>query len=205
MTPKPLRTVLIAAVDRSPGADQVLHTASEMARVIPGAELHVVHAVDVGPPPHVLAIPLVDVIRDARAFLENVMDRMGARLPAKSISHLTVGAPAERILQLASDLDADLIVVGTQSKNALERVLLGSVSRAVTAKARCAVLVARAKDYDAVPELEPPCPSCVAVQRASQGDTLWCERHSHRHAQGHVHYEIPESFGVGAMFIRPQN
>ncbi len=205
MTSKTLRTVIIAAVDRSPGADQVLHTAVQMARVIPGAELHVVHAVDVGPPPHALSVPLTDVIRDARAFLDNVIEKVGGQLANKTASHLTVGHSAERILQLASDLDADLIIVGTQSKNVLERMLLGSVSRAVVAKARCAVLVARAKDYEAVPEIEPPCPACLAVQRASQGDTLWCERHSHRHAHGHVHYAFPESFGGGAMFIRPQN
>lgn len=45
MKPETLRTVLIAAVDRTPSADQVVHTTLSMARVIPGAEVHIVHAV----------------------------------------------------------------------------------------------------------------------------------------------------------------
>lgn len=39
MKPDPLRTVLIAAVDQTPSADQVLHKTLSMARVIPGAEV----------------------------------------------------------------------------------------------------------------------------------------------------------------------
>lgn len=73
------------------------------------------------------------------------------------------------------------------------------------AKAPCAVLVARAKAQEAVPEIEPPCPACVEVQRTSSGDKLWCQQHSSRHVHGRLHYEAPPSFGVGAMFIRPEN
>jgi nucleotide-binding universal stress UspA family protein len=200
-----LRTVLVAALDRSIAADQVVHTAVSMARIIPGAELHFVHAVDLGSPPHVLAVPMMDLIRDGRALLDEVVGRVQGQAPRTITGHLTVGEPASRILQLASDLGADLIIVGAQSKNAVERMLLGSVSRAVAAKAPCAVLVARAKRDEPVPEVEPPCPACVDMQRTSGGEKLWCARHSERHVHGHLHCQLPEAYGLGSMFIRPED
>lgn len=114
MKPNALRTVLVTAIDRTPSIDQVLHTTLSMARVIPGAEVHIVHAVDVGQPPHVLAIPMTDQIRDGRAFLDQISSKVAAEFAGKCTAHLTVGPPVARILQLASDLSADLIVVGTQ-------------------------------------------------------------------------------------------
>ena len=202
MNPEPLRTVMIAAIDRSLAAEQVLHTALSMARVIPGAELHLVHAMEIGPVTPGIGTSGIEEIREARDYLDKIVARVADKLPRKVAGHLSIGEPASRIIQLASDLNADLIVVGMHDKNALERVMLGSVSRAVTAKAPCAVLVARGKEHHAVPEIEPPCPRCVEVQRATGGERLWCERHSTRHAHGRLHYEIPEAFGTGAMFLR---
>ena len=55
-----------------------------------------------------------------------------------------VGAPAEAlILQKAIDWQADLIVVGSHGRNALGRLVLGSVSKGVATEARCSVRVAR--------------------------------------------------------------
>ncbi|HVJ91195.1 MAG TPA: universal stress protein [Labilithrix sp.] len=204
MTSEKLRTVMIAAIDRSLAAEQVIHTAIAMARVIPGAELHLVHVVEAGPQGTVLGATEIDDIRDGRNYLEQIVARIAKTLPRSVSGHLTVGAPAARIVQLASDLNADLLIVGMQQKNALERMVLGSVSRAVAAKAHCAVLVARGKDHPAVPEIEPPCPQCTEVQRATAGTQLWCQRHSMRHAHGRLHYQVPAAFGTGAMFFRAE-
>jgi hypothetical protein len=46
------------------------------------------------------------------------------------------------------------------------------------------VFIVRPKDHakaGRVPEIEPPCPECVAARRESQGQKLWCARHSERH------------------------
>jgi nucleotide-binding universal stress UspA family protein len=53
------------------------------------------------------------------------------------------GDPKIAILDEADRWDADLIVVGTHGYNALERLWLGSVSRAVVSQAKCSVEVAR--------------------------------------------------------------
>jgi len=53
------------------------------------------------------------------------------------------GEPEIAILDEAEHWGADLIIVGTHGYNALERLLLGSVSRAVASHAKCSVQIAR--------------------------------------------------------------
>jgi nucleotide-binding universal stress UspA family protein len=53
------------------------------------------------------------------------------------------GDPKIAILDEAEHWGADLIVVGAHGYNALERLLLGSVSRAVASQAKCSVEIAR--------------------------------------------------------------
>lgn len=73
--------------------------------------------------------------------------------------YVTVGAPAERIVALASALDADLIVIGTHNRRGLDRMLLGSVAEAVVKRAPCGVFVLRPRDFldgEKVPQIQPP-------------------------------------------------
>lgn len=58
-------------------------------------------------------------------------------------TEVTVGAPESRIVDIAEEWQADLIVVGSHGYNTWERLLLGSVSSAVVHHAPCSVLVAR--------------------------------------------------------------
>lgn len=58
-------------------------------------------------------------------------------------TEVTVGSPESRIVDIAEDWNADLIVVGSHGYNTWERLLLGSVSSAVVHHAPCSVLVAR--------------------------------------------------------------
>jgi nucleotide-binding universal stress UspA family protein len=51
------------------------------------------------------------------------------------------GSPAHRLIEAAADWDADLIVVGSRGETGLERLLVGSVSRAVLYHAPCSVLI----------------------------------------------------------------
>ena len=55
------------------------------------------------------------------------------------------GSPAEEILAVASDLDVDLVVMGTQQGD-YQQAMLGSVSRTVTANADVPVLTVDVSD-----------------------------------------------------------
>jgi len=56
---------------------------------------------------------------------------------------LKVGNPAETILNVAKSLKVHTIVLGSEGKKGIKRVLLGSVAESVVRNAECTVLVAR--------------------------------------------------------------
>ncbi len=58
-------------------------------------------------------------------------------------THVVHGAPAYAISNLAEEIDADLILLGSHGHNALERFLLGSITDSVNDKARRSILIAR--------------------------------------------------------------
>lgn len=106
------------------------------------------------------------------------------------IPHLRVDSPTFEIAQLAADLEADLVVVGTHSRRALSRLIMGSVAEVTVRLAPCPVLVMRAKAVPApIPTIEPPCPQCVNSRNASGGLELWCEQHRERHGQRHTYHQ----------------
>ncbi len=197
------RTVIVAALDHSAAQDQVLETTGALARMAPDAEVHIVHVVDAGAPPGNIAIPLTDVERAGRELLHRARVLLSERFTGPIAAHLAADAPARCVLQLANDVQADIIVVGPHGKGPLERLFLGSVSQQVVRQASCAVLVARAKEYAPVPEIEPPCPKCVEVQEATQREQLWCAQHAGKRVRGRVHYQTPEPFGIGASLLAP--
>jgi len=53
------------------------------------------------------------------------------------------GDPADAILDIAEELDADLIVVGNKGMTGAKRFLLGSVPNKVSHHAPCSVLIIR--------------------------------------------------------------
>ncbi|MFZ2062338.1 MAG: universal stress protein [Candidatus Binatus sp.] len=89
---------------------------------------------------------------DPYPFLEK--DREGQlirlarqRIPA-SVRYETLvltGDPAERVLETARALDADLIVIGTHGRKALSHLILGSVAEKVVRESQIPVLTAHTK------------------------------------------------------------
>ena len=55
--------------------------------------------------------------------------------------HLREGQPAEEIIALSEELDADLVVVGSRRAGRVKRLITGSVSEGVVHRATCPVLV----------------------------------------------------------------
>ncbi len=61
-----------------------------------------------------------------------------------SVEHrLEYGDPESVILEVAKEIGADLIVMGTHGRTGLRRILLGSVAEHVLRKAPCPVLTVR--------------------------------------------------------------
>ncbi len=196
------RTVIVAALDGSAATEQVIVTTTRMARAL-DADVHLVHVVDIGASGSGGAASAMEAMREGQTLLEDTKARLSGELASRIIVHLAFDTPSRYVIQLARDLGADLIVVGTHRKGVLDRLFLGSVSEAVVRGAPCPTLVARAKEHAAAPEIEPPCPACRAAQEARGGEALWCAQHSERHARARLHYEVPASCGAGSMLVRP--
>jgi nucleotide-binding universal stress UspA family protein len=58
-----------------------------------------------------------------------------------------VGYPAEEILNLAEDENADLIIMGTHGRTGIDRILFGSVAEKVVKSSRCPVLTIRPEQH----------------------------------------------------------
>jgi nucleotide-binding universal stress UspA family protein len=204
----PHNYTIVVGIDFSDLSDHALDNALEMASLRPGAE---VHALYVEPDVWTSATiaPALESAATADAAVAKVQERARARVDAmgphirrrqirRVVAHFRRGSPAENVAQLAADLDADLVVVGSHGHRGLERLFLGSVAERVSRLARCPVFIVRPKDHSTagrVPEIEPPCPDCVAARRASDGKNLWCARHSERH------YLAPHTYHYGSTGI----
>lgn len=95
-----------------------------------GAELRVLSVVDASgmesPGPSGRAADGLE--EDAERAAASAADRARAAGVERVETVVEHGAPAERIVEVADDLGADLIVMGTHGRSGLDRHLLGSVA-----------------------------------------------------------------------------
>jgi nucleotide-binding universal stress UspA family protein len=109
---------------------------------VPVRHTHVVHVLPRIDP----AMPGLVWPRDEdEGRLEHARRAMTARLQGTDLEgaviHVCIGDPASRIVTLASEIGADLIVVPSHGRHGWKRLLLGSVTAHVSRFARCPVLV----------------------------------------------------------------
>jgi nucleotide-binding universal stress UspA family protein len=202
-----VRHVVLAAIDRSTARDAVIQAAASMAT--PRSEVHLVYVLADMTMRGLLEEPTHTVheqreVEDARNFLNETVADARLRGVAALHGHLAAGNPAREILQTASDVQADAIVIGTNDYRGARRLALGSVSEAVAKRAQCPVLVVRPKNYvERTPEVEAACPDCLVVQAQTHGASLWCEPHKHRRRHAHVYHagQAPV-YGEGSMFVK---
>lgn len=77
---------------------------------------------------------------DARTHAEHFLARLRRSSKTRSHAHVLPGEPAEVVLQVADEVDADLIVVGNKGMHGARRVL-GSVPNTISHQADCSVLI----------------------------------------------------------------
>lgn len=130
---------IVIGYDGSDSAERALERVSQL--VDNGARVYVVAAI------HRLAgkggMPFDPVDKELyHTDLEHAKARL-AEAGIKAELAEGVGDPASVIARLAKDVDADLVVIGNNHKNLIERLVLGSVGSGVTHRADCDVLVVR--------------------------------------------------------------
>lgn len=221
---------IVVGIDYSEESALALREAARLARSNPSSHLHVVHVMPVAPQltqtlgfadptlggntmissPSELLVK--EIAENLRAYVDKTLADFAneiAKAPIRWTIHLLQAEPAHALAQLASDLGADLIVVGTHGRQGLERFLMGSVAEGVVRLAPCPVLVVRPRGAHSghegsSPAIEPPCPDCLAERRASGGKELWCKRHREHHARAHTYHFTPfrDSHSSGLLIHR---
>lgn len=84
-------------------------------------------------------------LAEAKEFACNAAAQVKSLFPSWQVqSEVAAGKPATELIRIATNWCADLIVVGTQGRSALGRLLLGSVSLEVASYAPCPVRIGRA-------------------------------------------------------------
>jgi nucleotide-binding universal stress UspA family protein len=141
-------TTILLATDGSEEAQLAATTAADLAEKT-NSELHVV---TVGPDYPLYEVPehpvgLEDVLRKNRREAKEMLKQQAKRIEESggtvNETHLREGRADEEIVELAEEIGAGLIVMGSRGHGRLKRALLGSVSDAVVRHAHCPVTIVR--------------------------------------------------------------
>jgi nucleotide-binding universal stress UspA family protein len=146
----PAKGPILAATDLSDPAQGALAIASLLSQKT-GEPMVALHVVDYSP---VVVVPEafgpgipIPVSEDEhKAILRAAGDRLVevvTRLEIKADRLVEEGPPPERIVAVAEQIEARLVVVGTEGGGGLRRMLLGSVAEDVLRLAPCSVLLVR--------------------------------------------------------------
>jgi nucleotide-binding universal stress UspA family protein len=138
---------VLVAVD---GSSQSYEATRALSHLAPAKEVIMLHVVDAPRPGYPMMMPEMaqdiygTVLKHMREDGERLLKRMVAQVPSDAgpvAPRLEIGKPADAIVSVAERERIDLILMGSRGRNALEEILLGSVSHRVVSYASCPVLV----------------------------------------------------------------
>jgi nucleotide-binding universal stress UspA family protein len=168
---------LLCATDLSAASRPAWEHAQHLGRLF-GAEVLLLHVLPVAPVPTTPDLPwgLIDELRQigerqAREGLDALLD--GSRdSGVKARARLELGTPTARILEVAREEAADVVVMGTHGRTGLGRVLLGSVADRVVRLAPCPVVTVPA-EMGAPPDPARIARICYATDFSPTARTAW--------------------------------
>jgi nucleotide-binding universal stress UspA family protein len=135
---------LLVGLDHSAPAQGALHFAVTLAQLMDGSIVAVHVANPATPssfdPPTCVGRAMEAAQARGEHILASAADVAGDRLVARE---LHFGDAATALCRRARELQVDLVVVGSRGLGRFDRLLMGSVSAAVSAEAPCSVLVVR--------------------------------------------------------------
>lgn len=216
MSTKPFTIVI--GVDYSELSALALVEAVATARSHERNHVHIVHSMPIVSAPSPLGVSYVastvdtnKAAEELKKFVEDVLAKAqdkfsdGRPIAERLTTHIRVSDAREAIVQLASDVEADLVVIGTHGRRGVSRLLMGSVAESVVRTAPCPVLVVRPRGTHTseVIQIDPPCPQCVETRRASDGKEFWCIQHREHHDRRHTYHFGAVRAGHQSGFLIP--
>ena len=138
---KPLK--LLVAVDGSLGSVKAIGKAAGMAKEASAYDLVLVYVIPVQEFPAMIAeADEQELVKKGKAILDDMLEVANAQ-GVEARTELLRGHPAQKVLDYAATFQPSMIIVGNRGMNAARSALVGSVSSAISRKARHPVLVVR--------------------------------------------------------------
>ena len=138
---------VLLAVD---GSEHSNHAAEAIRALASVKSLTVLHVLDL---PR-LTYPMLgpEIAKDLAMTVEQAMRTEGEQVLKRTMSHLSYhaapvnkrleeGPPAEMILSVAKEVQADLVIIGARGIGQIQELVLGSVSHRVLTHVHCPVLI----------------------------------------------------------------
>jgi len=145
--PTPLRTILVAT-DFSATANLALSWAEEIARAH-GACIEIVHALNLPLLMPEMAAPTAEFLDEVEQAAERTLREAVGRIKGGGCevkARLVPGQPSQVVLDVARQLQPDLIVLGTRGLTGIRHLLLGSTTERVVQHAHSPVLAVHPAD-----------------------------------------------------------
>jgi nucleotide-binding universal stress UspA family protein len=137
---------ILIATDGSERNQPAVRKGLEIARQC-GSQLYALYVIDVNPAisaqPEVLTDAVFTTLKDEGEKATEQIRQLASGLNVETF--VLSGRPAQTITEFATQYRVDLIVVGSQGKTGLQRLLLGSVAENVIRMADCMVLVVKSR------------------------------------------------------------
>lgn len=145
---------ILAPTDFSPASKKALKYAVRFARDY-GSELTLLHVAETAISPSLEEVPEASAfskaeMADAEASLRTLVKSVRDAGVSGVRSAIRMGLAAHEIVEVAKELDTDLIVIATRGYTGWERLVIGSTTARVARAAPCPVLVVREKEHDFV-------------------------------------------------------
>ena len=193
--------VIVVGVDFSDLGDRAFRQAYELASSAPVSEIHAIFVM-----PTAIVNPLTgydtgettspqrieEGVTQLTKHVSSLLFDLGGlgQTGMRVYSHFRVDVPLFGITHLATEVQANFIVLGTHGRHGIARWLLGSVAEGVLRHAPCPVLVIPPEpSATELPTIAPVCPACVEARKMSAGLELWCEQHRQHHGRRHTYHQ----------------
>lgn len=152
---------ILVPYDGSKHAEIALNEAIYLAKLIKGSEVVILTVLEEVYTPALVfdrkvrnyktgvATTLSSYMRDLQKDTRNKMTKRLDELRQRydSLVHIrtlvSIGRPEDKIIECANNQHADIIVMGSRGLKGISKLLMGSVSRKVSERVNCTVMIAR--------------------------------------------------------------
>lgn len=154
--------VILVPHDGSAMSDKALDKAAEIAKLVKGSQIIIIHVIPEIPTPifsrEIRSPETGEVITFSEYMIslyQKIESEMREKLEDKKKKYslydisieifITIGSPSDKILEYATDKNVDLVVIGSIGITGVSKFFkgLGSVSRNVSEKVSCPILIVR--------------------------------------------------------------